>query len=69
VRRGPDGDFVFVIRRDEKAELRAHQQRVVVDSVADDVAIISEGLDPGDSVASTGSFKLRDALRVTQAKT
>jgi membrane fusion protein, multidrug efflux system len=64
VRRGADGDFVFVVRPDENDELRAYQRRVVVESTDDEAALIAEGLVAGDSVASTGSFKLRDGIRV-----
>jgi membrane fusion protein, multidrug efflux system len=69
VRRGPDGDFVFVIRPDSEGALRAHQQKIVVDSMENDAVMVIDGLAPGDSVAAAGSFKLRDALRVTKAKT
>lgn len=64
VRRGPDGDFVFVVRSDENHELRAYRQTVVVESTDDRAALIAEGLVAGDSVASAGSFKLRDGVRV-----
>jgi membrane fusion protein, multidrug efflux system len=64
VRRGPDGDFVFVVRPAENEELRAYQRAVVVESTDDEAALIVEGLIAGDSVASTGSFKLRDGIRV-----
>jgi len=69
IRRGPDGDFVFVIRKDADGGLRAHRQKVVVDSVGDDAVLVLDGLAPGDKVATAGSFKLRDALRVTEAAT
>ena len=67
VRRGPDGDFVFIVRQNEKNELRAYQRRVVVETSEDDAALIAEGLAADDSVASTGSFKLRDGIRVRTA--
>lgn len=68
VRRGPDGDFVFVVRREPDGELRAQQRRVVVEAVEDDSAIIVQGLAAGERVTAAGSFKLRDELRVTEAK-
>jgi membrane fusion protein, multidrug efflux system len=69
VRRGPDGDFVFVIQADDQGVSRARQQRVTVDSVDDEVALVSAGLAPGSSVAATGSFKLRDAMAVAEERT
>jgi membrane fusion protein, multidrug efflux system len=65
VRRGPEGDFVFVIREDAKGALRAYPRRVIVEMTTDDAALVSEGLAPGDRVAAAGSFKLRDAILVT----
>jgi len=67
-RRGPDGDFVFVVRKDDQGELRAWQRRVVVESRDAEFALINDGLVADEVVATAGSFKLRDAIRVNAAR-
>ena len=67
LRRGPDGDHVFVIVTDSAGALRAHQQQVQTGAVTGDEVLILAGLAAGDRVATSGSFKLREAVRVAIA--
>jgi membrane fusion protein, multidrug efflux system len=64
VRKGPDGDHVFVLVADEAGALRARVRQVRLDIVAGDEALIESGLSAGEKVAASGSFKLRDAALV-----
>lgn len=65
LRRGPSGDHVFVLRPDEGGKLRAHARPVRVGpSVGRDV-VIESGLEPGDRIAASGSFKLREGVLVS----
>nr|WP_298718593.1 efflux RND transporter periplasmic adaptor subunit [uncultured Steroidobacter sp.] len=64
VRKGPAGDHVFVVVADEQGQTRARQRAVVVDAMAGDEVIITKGLEPGEQVAASGSFKLREAALV-----
>jgi len=64
VRKGPAGDHVFVVLADEKGQTRARLRQVTVDSMAGDEAVITKGLEPGEHVAASGSFKLREAALV-----
>jgi membrane fusion protein (multidrug efflux system) len=64
VRKGPAGDHVFVVVADEKGQTRARVRQVTVDSMAGDEAVITKGLEPGEHVAASGSFKLREAALV-----
>lgn len=64
VRKGPAGDHVFVVAADEKGQTRARLREVTVDSMAGDEAVITRGLEPGEQVAASGSFKLREAALV-----
>ena len=64
VRKGPDGDHVFVLVADEAGNLRARVRQVRVDTVAGDEALIEAGLSAGEKVAASGSFKLRDSALV-----
>jgi membrane fusion protein, multidrug efflux system len=65
VRKGPAGDHVFVIVADEKGQTRARLREVQVDAMAGDEAVITKGLEPGERVAASGSFKLREAALVS----
>lgn len=64
VRKGPAGDHVFVLVADEQGKTRARLREVVVDAMAGDDVIITKGLEPGERVAASGSFKLREAALV-----
>jgi membrane fusion protein (multidrug efflux system) len=67
LRRGPAGDHVFVLIRDENGVARAHQRRVVSGAVLGDEVVIEEGLEAGEEVAVTGSFKLYEGVLVAVA--
>lgn len=64
VRKGPAGDHVFVVVADENGQTRARLREVTVDSMAGDEVVITRGLEPGEHVAASGSFKLREAALV-----
>lgn len=64
VRKGPDGDHVFVLVADDAGQIRARVRQVRVDTVAGDEALIEAGLSAGEKVAASGSFKLRDSALV-----
>jgi membrane fusion protein (multidrug efflux system) len=67
LRKGPAGDHVFVIERAEDGSMRAHDRFVQSGPVLANEALIIKGLAAGEQVASSGSFKLRDAALVTVA--
>lgn len=64
LRKGPAGDHVFVLLPDKEGKTRAHLRQVRVDAMAGDEVVIIEGLEAGESVAASGSFKLREAALV-----
>jgi len=64
LRKGPGGDHVFVIVADSAGRSRAHDQPVRSGPVLDDEVVILSGLTPGQHVATSGSFKLREAVLV-----
>ena len=64
LRKGPGGDQVFVIQTDSAGRSRAHVQPVRSGPVVDDDVLILSGLTPGQKVATSGSFKLREAVLV-----
>lgn len=64
LRRGPNGDHVFVLETAEDGNLRAGSRRVRAGAVSGDEVLILEGLAPGERVAASGSFKLREAALV-----
>src|SRR6266480_2181716 len=64
LRKGPGGDHVFLIVADSAGRSRAHVQPVQSGPVLDDDVVILSGLTPGQQVATSGSFKLRESVRV-----
>src|SRR2546427_3287850 len=64
LRKGPAGDHVFLIAADSAGHTRAHVQPVQRGPVLDDDVRILSGLTPGQQVATSGSFKLRESVRV-----
>jgi len=64
LRRGPEGDHVFVIAADKDGKSRAHLRPVESGTVLGDEVLILAGLTPGEQVATSGSFKLREAVQV-----
>ncbi len=68
LRKGPSGDHVFVLEPDEKGDVRARTRVVKVDGMAGDEVVVIAGLTPGERVATSGSFKLREAALVVPEK-
>jgi membrane fusion protein, multidrug efflux system len=64
VRKGPEGDHVFVVVTDDKGSTRARSRQVRIEAVAGDEVIIESGLSVGEKVAASGSFKLHDLALV-----
>ncbi len=67
LRRGPEGDHVFVIAADPSGQPRASLRRVKSGPVTGDEVIIESGLEAGEPVAASGSFKLREGVLVAAA--
>ena len=65
LRKGPGGDFVYVVAQDKDSKPRAQQRPVQVEALAGDEVVIRDGLAVGEQVATSGSFKLRDAVLVS----
>ena len=60
LRKGPEGDHVFVVAPDAEGRPRAHLRAVQSGAMLGDEVVIREGLEPGEQVAASGSFKLRE---------
>jgi membrane fusion protein, multidrug efflux system len=67
LRKGPDGDHVFVIASDNEGKPRAHMRQVQSGAMLGDEVAILAGLSPGEQVAASGSFKLRETVLVAIA--
>ena len=67
LRKGPGGDHVFVVGTDTTGKTRAHMRPVRSGSVVGDEVLIEEGLESGEQVATSGSFKLREGVLVVVA--
>jgi len=60
LRRGPEGDHLFVIVSDQSGKTRAKLRPVQTGTVVGDEVQILTGVQAGERIATTGSFKLRD---------
>lgn len=67
LRKGPAGDHVFVITADSTGKPRAHSRPVTMAGLIGDTVLLLDGIKPGEQVAASGSFKLRDDLLVAPA--
>jgi multidrug efflux system membrane fusion protein len=61
VQRGPQGTFVYIVNPDQTAALRT----IEVDTVQEQWAIISKGIQPGDKVVVEGQNQLRPNAKVS----
>ena len=68
LRRGPEGDHVFVVATDKEGKLRASMRLVKSGAVLGDEVIVESGLTAGEPVAASGSFKLREGVLVADAE-
>jgi len=57
---GPDGNYAYIIDKDEKAVRRP----VEVAAVQDGIAVISKGLSAGDRVVVDGQYRLTEGAKV-----
>jgi membrane fusion protein, multidrug efflux system len=69
LRKGPQGDHVFVIEPDSAGKTRAHVRTVQSGPVLGEEVLIYSGVKPGEQIATSGSFKLREAVLVSIADT
>ena len=60
VQPGPQGDFAYVITKDDTVERRA----VEVAGVQDGLAVVKKGLTPGERVVVQGQFRLNNGVKV-----
>jgi len=61
IQTGPEGQFVFVVKRDRTTEVR----KVVVDRTDGDDAIVGKGLKGGERVVVSGQLRIAPGAKVT----
>lgn len=61
IQRGPDGPYVYVVAADNTVALR----NVKISRQDEKVAVISEGVSPGDRIVTSGFGRLKDGSHVT----
>jgi membrane fusion protein (multidrug efflux system) len=64
LRKGPDGDQVFVLAPGKDGKTRAQSRKVTAGPTLGDDIVILDGVSVGERVAASGSFKLREAALV-----
>ncbi len=67
LRKGPQGDHVFVIEPDSAGKPRAHVRAVQSGPVLGEEDVVYEGVKAGEQIATSGSFKLRESVLVVIA--
>lgn len=67
LRKGPEGDHVFVIAPGADGQPRAQLRQVISGPILGNEILIHSGLMPGEQVAASGSFKLREDVLVAIA--
>lgn len=67
LRRGAEGDFVFVLAKDDQGKERASMRPVKVAALEGEEVFLADGLKVGERIATTGSFKLREGVLVGEA--
>lgn len=65
LRTGPEGEFVWVIEADSAGSDRSHLRPVKAGAVIGELVLLSEGVQAGERVATSGSFKLREGALVS----
>ena len=68
LRKGPEGDHVWVVEADAAGALRAHERKVGERAVLGETVIVLSGVEAGQRLAASGSFKLREGVRVQAAE-
>ena len=69
LRKGPEGDHVWVVTPDSAGKSRAQKRMVESGPVLGEVVVVLSGLTAGEQVAASGSFKLREGTQVKPAET
>jgi membrane fusion protein (multidrug efflux system) len=69
LRKGPEGDHVFVIGPDPEGKSRAHLRKVESGALIGDEVAIYAGISAGETIAASGSFKLRENALVAVSNT
>jgi multidrug efflux system membrane fusion protein len=63
VQDGPDGPIVYVVGPGDTA----HRKAIEVAAVQDGVAVVTQGLAPGERVVVNGQFRLTEGARISAA--
>lgn len=61
VQRGPNGDFVYVVKSDDTVEART----IGLESQSEGMAMVGSGLRAGERIVLEGAFRLRPGMAVT----
>jgi membrane fusion protein, multidrug efflux system len=69
IQRGPEGDFAFVIKEDQTADVRQVKLAPKLqDQVEQPEVVVDEGLRPGERVVVDGQYKLQKGSRIKTAE-
>jgi membrane fusion protein, multidrug efflux system len=67
LRKGPDGDHVWVVETEAGGAERVHERKVETGPVLGESVVVLAGVKSGERLAASGSFKLREGVRVQAA--
>jgi len=68
VQRGPDGDFVYVVGKNDKGEAVAEKRDIKIARSENGSALIVGGLNDGERIVIDGQYRLQPGSRIREAK-
>lgn len=68
VQRGPDGDFVYVVGKNDKGDAIAEKRDIRVARSESGTALIASGLNDGDRIVTEGQYRLQPGSKIREAK-
>ena len=68
VQRGPEGDFVYVVGKDDKGEAIAEKRDIKVARTENGTALIASGLNDGERIVTDGQYRLQPGSKIREAR-
>lgn len=67
VQRGPDGDFVYVVGKNDKGEAIAEKRDIKVARNDNGMALVASGLNDGERIVTDGQYRLQPGSKIREA--
>lgn len=67
VQRGPDGDFVYAVGKNDKGEAIAEKRDIKVARNDNGMALVASGLNDGERIVTDGQYRLQPGSKIREA--